>query len=53
MRDRGYIRVDDKVKYFTNFPLVAKTMKTTDGVEIVGEIRTVYEAAKLGLNETV
>ena len=53
MRDKGYIRVDDKVKSFPNCFPVAKTMKTTDGVEAIGEIRTVYEAAKSGLNETV
>ena len=44
--------MDDKVKSFTNLFPVAKTIKSTDGVEVIDEINMVYNATKSDLNET-
>ena len=49
VRDKRYIRLNDKVKSFTNFFFDAKTMKITDSVELIDKIRIVYDAISQGL----
>ena len=53
VRDKRYIRLNEKVKSFTNFFPVSKTMKITDSAESIDKICMVYGATKSGLNETV
>ena len=53
VRDKSYIRLNEKVKYFTNLSPVAKTMKIADSEEVIDEIRMIYDATKSGLNESI
>ena len=39
VRNKRYIHLNEKIKSFTNFFPVAKTMKITDSVESIDEIR--------------
>ena len=53
VRNKRYIRLNEMIKSFTNFFPVAKTMKITDSVESIDEIRMVYDTNKSGINESV
>ena len=44
MRDKRYIRLNEKVKAFTNYFFDTKTIKLTDSVELIYKIRIVYDA---------
>ena len=52
MRDKRYIRLNEKVKSFTKFFSVAKTMKIMDSIESIDEIRMDCDVTKSGLNDT-
>ena len=50
---KGYVSIGENVKSLTHFFLVAKTWKGEGSEKIVDEIRMVYDAAKLDLNDVV
>ena len=49
VRDKRYIRLNEKVNSFTNFFFDAKTMKIADSVELIDKIRIMYDATSQDL----